>query len=291
MGTSPVARTVKNPPAVQETWVRSLGWEDPLEEDMATHSSILTWTIPMDRSTGSPGVGHAWVTRPSTHTALTVMIWNSGFWFLSSTAKNGDGEFGGAGPADGKDKPIRNFLLTSRKVCKSHRDFYFNGQASETKWNKIQWFSRLDYDSKCNRLLLMMLRPPWDCSPSPHAVNFFLSFFFFLDNISTLLAGSFKPPSWSCGKVTRVSFSSWADLLNFTCWTRLRKWDTGTRWINGDPILNSVVQSLEPNPHILVSGLTPSQQTWPSVLKGWGWEGFKKLIKKSQNASSTSNSS
>ena len=181
-----------------------------------------------------------------------------------------------------------------RKVWKSHRDFFLQwGQASKTKWNKIQWFSCLDYDSKWNRLLLLMLHPPWDWRSGPHVVTF-LSFFFFssfLDNITTLLAGSFKPPSWSCGKVTRVSFSSWADLLNFTCWTRLRKWDTGTCWINGDPILKSVVQSLEPNPHILVSGLTPSRQTWPSVLKGWGWGGFKKLIKKSQNASSTSNSS
>ena len=37
---------VKNPPAIQETWVQSLGWEDPLEEEMATHSSILAWEIP-----------------------------------------------------------------------------------------------------------------------------------------------------------------------------------------------------------------------------------------------------
>ena len=37
---------VKNPPAMQETWVRPIGWEDPLEEDMATHSSILAWKIP-----------------------------------------------------------------------------------------------------------------------------------------------------------------------------------------------------------------------------------------------------
>ena len=37
---------VKNPPAMWETWVRSLGWEDPLEEGMATHSSVLTWRIP-----------------------------------------------------------------------------------------------------------------------------------------------------------------------------------------------------------------------------------------------------
>ena len=44
-----VAQTVKNPLAIWETWVQSLGWEDPLEKDMATHSSILSWRIPMDR--------------------------------------------------------------------------------------------------------------------------------------------------------------------------------------------------------------------------------------------------
>ena len=44
-----VDQTVKNPPAMQETWVRSLGWEDPLEEGMATHSSILAWRITMDK--------------------------------------------------------------------------------------------------------------------------------------------------------------------------------------------------------------------------------------------------
>jgi len=44
-----VAQTVKNLPAKWETWVRSLGWEDPLEEGMAIHSSILAWRIPMDR--------------------------------------------------------------------------------------------------------------------------------------------------------------------------------------------------------------------------------------------------
>ena len=38
----------KNPPAMWETWVQSLGWEDPLEEGMATHSSIFAWRIPMD---------------------------------------------------------------------------------------------------------------------------------------------------------------------------------------------------------------------------------------------------
>ena len=42
----PVAQLVKNPPAMQETCVRFLGWEDPLEKEKATHSSILAWRIP-----------------------------------------------------------------------------------------------------------------------------------------------------------------------------------------------------------------------------------------------------
>ena len=47
--TSLVAQMVKNLPAMRETWVQSLDWEDPLEEGMATHSSILAWRISMDR--------------------------------------------------------------------------------------------------------------------------------------------------------------------------------------------------------------------------------------------------
>ena len=41
-----VAQLVKNPPAMRETWVPSLGWEDPLEKGKATHSSVLAWRIP-----------------------------------------------------------------------------------------------------------------------------------------------------------------------------------------------------------------------------------------------------
>ena len=44
-----MAQMVRNAPAMRETWIRSLGWEDSLEEGMATHSSILGWRIPMDR--------------------------------------------------------------------------------------------------------------------------------------------------------------------------------------------------------------------------------------------------
>ena len=46
------AKLVKNLPAVQETWVRSLGREDPLEKEMATHSSILAWRMPWTEEPG-----------------------------------------------------------------------------------------------------------------------------------------------------------------------------------------------------------------------------------------------
>ena len=54
-----VAQLVKNPPAVQETSVPSMSWEVPLEREMATHSSILTWRIPRTvESMGSQRLGH-----------------------------------------------------------------------------------------------------------------------------------------------------------------------------------------------------------------------------------------
>ena len=64
IGASLVAQMVKNLPAMQETWVQSLGPKDPLEEEMATHSSILAWRIPWIeepsrlQSMGSQRVGH-----------------------------------------------------------------------------------------------------------------------------------------------------------------------------------------------------------------------------------------
>ena len=67
-----MAQTIKIPPEILETWVQSLGWEDPLDKGMATHSSILAWRIPRteepDRlqSIGSQRVGH----DGATHTSL-----------------------------------------------------------------------------------------------------------------------------------------------------------------------------------------------------------------------------
>ena len=69
---------IKNLPTMQETWIWSLGWEDPLEKDMATYSSILAWRIPWTedsgglQSMGSQSVRHDWVTnsRPTcTHSS------------------------------------------------------------------------------------------------------------------------------------------------------------------------------------------------------------------------------
>ena len=56
VGVSLVSQTVKNLPAMQETWVPSLSWEDALEKGMVTHSSILAWRTP--QSMGSQKVGH-----------------------------------------------------------------------------------------------------------------------------------------------------------------------------------------------------------------------------------------
>ena len=64
-----MAQRLKHLPAIQETWVQSLGWEDPLEKEMATHSSILAWEISWTeepsglQSMGSQRVGHDWTTN------------------------------------------------------------------------------------------------------------------------------------------------------------------------------------------------------------------------------------
>ena len=91
LGASLVAQTEKNLPAMQETWVWSLGREDPLEEEMATYSGILAWRIPWTedsgglQSMGSQRVGHNRVTNTHTHThthtnTLTYFTWKVFFF-------------------------------------------------------------------------------------------------------------------------------------------------------------------------------------------------------------------
>ena len=69
MSASPVAQMVKHSSGIQETWVQSQGQEDPLEKEMAAHSSILAWKISWTeepgglQSVGSQRVGHDWATN------------------------------------------------------------------------------------------------------------------------------------------------------------------------------------------------------------------------------------
>ena len=70
-----VAWLVKNLPAMQETWVQSLDWEDPLEKGKATHSSILTWRIPW---TIVHGVTNSWAQLSDFH--FYISLW---FWYAS----------------------------------------------------------------------------------------------------------------------------------------------------------------------------------------------------------------
>ena len=75
------AQSVKNLSAVQETWVQSLGGVDPLEKEMATHSSILTWEIPWReepgglQSMGSQRVGHDLATKPPPPRLYTFLFY------------------------------------------------------------------------------------------------------------------------------------------------------------------------------------------------------------------------
>ena len=90
-----MAQTVKPLPAMQETRVQSLGWEDPLEKEMATHSSTLAWKIPWTeepgrlQSMGSQRVGHDWACvciyiyiYTHTHTLMSQFFYRDFYWFI-----------------------------------------------------------------------------------------------------------------------------------------------------------------------------------------------------------------
>ena len=93
LGTSLVAQTLKCLPAMRDTWVQSLGQEDPLEKEMATHSSTLAWRVPWTeepgrlQSMGLQRVGHDWATslsltiQSSNHSPSLVFTQRS--WNLS----------------------------------------------------------------------------------------------------------------------------------------------------------------------------------------------------------------
>ena len=90
-----VAQSVKNPPAMWETWVQSLDWEDPLEKEMATHSSILAWRIPWTETGSLESMDQKesdTTERLSTRCSLVQSIWefslvSSQFLYKSKTSK------------------------------------------------------------------------------------------------------------------------------------------------------------------------------------------------------------
>ena len=81
-----MSQSVKRLPTMRETWVRSLGQEDPLEKEMATHSSILAWEIPRTeepgglQSMGSQRVGHDFTFTPSDPQAHEVSAGSTSTW-------------------------------------------------------------------------------------------------------------------------------------------------------------------------------------------------------------------
>ena len=153
MGASLVAQMVKRLPAMRESWVRSLGREDPLEKEMATHSSILAWKISwMEpgrlQSMGSQRLGHDWMT--SLHFTIS---WNYAPipCFGSSNGKESAcnaGELGsiaglGRSPGEGKGYPLQysglENSMDSPWVAKSRTqlsDFHFHFW----QWEEIVWF-------------------------------------------------------------------------------------------------------------------------------------------------------
>ena len=103
LGASLVAQTVKNPPAMLETWVRSLGWEDSLEEEMATHSRILAWRIP-------------WTEEPGRLQSMGLQRVGSNFHFhfffqRQNCTSFGAGRVGRVGGRTGRKKPNSKTII------------------------------------------------------------------------------------------------------------------------------------------------------------------------------------
>ena len=100
-----VAQMVKNLPEIQETWVQSLGWEDPLEVGMATHSSIFAWRIPWTeesgrlQSTGLQRIRHDWAIKHihhiSTHLQSDTYFQITDFGIVDAGNSCGAGQHGG----------------------------------------------------------------------------------------------------------------------------------------------------------------------------------------------------
>ena len=120
VGASLVVQRLKRLPAMWETWVRSLGWEDPLEKEMATHSNTLAWRIP---GTGKPGwlpsiglyrVGHDWSDLAAAAAAYTYWGFPSGSYgkeFVYNARDLGSTPGSGKSPGEGNGYPFQSSCL------------------------------------------------------------------------------------------------------------------------------------------------------------------------------------
>ena len=151
-------KTAKNPPAMRETWVRSLSQEDTVEKSMAIHFSILAWRIAWTEETGglqsmgSQRVGHNWATNPSSWTGVTHaprLCPMSGFpaqeWSITASAswplwcllhKPEVWEPGGltfpSAPSSTPSRPMISFRLTAPADCLPPSSFKsLQGQAKD----------------------------------------------------------------------------------------------------------------------------------------------------------------
>ena len=157
---SQVAQRLKHLPAMQETWVRSLGQEDPLEKEMATHSSVLAWRIPgMGQpgglpSMGSHRVGHDWSDLAAAIIELYIMNWLI-LWYKRASqiavviknqpANAGDirdmGSIPGSGrsPGEGKGYPPQYSGLENSMDCIDHE--VAKSQDWATEWLSLHWIT------------------------------------------------------------------------------------------------------------------------------------------------------
>ena len=130
-------QTVKNLPAMWETWVWSLGWEDPLDEGMATNSSILAWRIPMDRG--------AW--RATVHRVAQSWTWLK--WLHTHTHTHTHRAIYGAGVENGLLGQLagRFIFITGSQLLswKATRCFVFStvGCTHEQKSTCVKTFQTL----------------------------------------------------------------------------------------------------------------------------------------------------
>ena len=137
-----MAQMVKNPPAMQETWVQFLGWEDPLEKEMTICSSIIAWRIPWTedpgrlQSMGSQRVGHDWGTKHACMSSYMAVV--------PTDMSNLKSMMTSPGNATGHDVIHSTHTLQTSFVCYLCRCLFilFTGFSRQEYWRFAIPFSR-----------------------------------------------------------------------------------------------------------------------------------------------------